>query len=338
MNPHQSRTSITLFSAAALSVLMAVAVGVATTVTAAAAAEPVAVCADRVRAEVRTQLDGGMPREQADLLLQTRLARECLGDAQAPPSNATAFFIGTLNREYHRLAHMFISHALDSSSYLGLVRDRSAKSKRARNQKNYVVWFGQGDQDSDFVPDRLDTCPGTPPATVTTPNGCPDPVHGRPRAPNDSDVRWALEQYKMPVNPACYDAPAPAAPQAIKLGYNNVDRTTFKLAIVPVPRQPVECPIYYEFNVTIQTPFVQNGLPIALYTGFAFQDTETIELGSARAVFQITAADAGDKKVVFDSFDILTGAHWRVRGVTGAGLAGPWTAIAFTTQPSFGEP
>ncbi len=334
MTRRHARTSLTLFAGAAL-IAFSVAHTPLTTATLAAEPETVAVCAARVRGEVRVQLDAGMSREQADLLLQTRLAKECLGDAAAPPSNATAFFIGTLNREYHRFAYMFISRALDSSSYLGLVRDRSAKAKRARAQKNYAVWFAQGDADGDLVPDRLDRCPGTPANTATHANGCPNPEGLRPPAPNDADVRWALEKFRVPITPACYDAPLPAAPQTIKLGYNIVDQSTFKLAIVPVPRKPEECPIYYEFNVTIETAFAQS---VPQYAGFVFPDTANIEPGSARAVFQIVGTDSGDRKIVFDWGHFLTAAHWRVRAVNGAGLAGPWSGDAFTTSASFGEP
>jgi hypothetical protein len=328
----RSQRSLALSAATIASLITSLVVSFS--VKTAAETETLIQCAERVRGEVRAQLDAGMPQAEADLVLQTRFAKECLGDPADPPSNATAFFVGALNREYHRLAYMFVMHKLNSSSYLGLVRDRSGKMKRARHDATYVDMFAQGDADGDFVPDRLDRCPGTKVNAVTTPDGCPDPKIAGPKAPADRDVRRALSYYRLDVTPACYDAPPPDVPQPLRLGYTS-GRTAFKLAVVPVERDPEECPIYYEFNVTMVS-MLGPGNPV--YRGYVFKDSENTNGGSGPAVFEIPSTIDGASKYLFILADLFTGAQWRVRAVNGAGVASPWSTYEFQPTTVFAQP
>ncbi len=293
-------------------------------------------CAKRVRSEVRSRAAAGLDTVRVEVLFQKLLIQRCLSEPHEAPSDARALFLGTINREYARLAFLFIGGQLDSSAYLGIVRDREAKRRLAR-EAGYVEEFAAGDEDGDLVPDTRDKCPNTPPNIVTDKYGCPDPRSARPRAPDDREVRRLIARWMIPFDKRCAQTAVPAVPAPLKLGYNNVDRKTFKLAITPVPRAPAGCPIYYEFGVAMHT--VQFGLTVEEHAGLVFADTDNIEPLAARAVFVIPENATGPREVVFEKFKYsLGGAHWRVRAVNGAGVAGAWSPYAFATAPSFGEP
>jgi hypothetical protein len=293
-------------------------------------------CAAAVRDNVRRQ---DLSPLEANRLYQQYLLQDCLADPNAPMNDDEAAFRGTcLNMEHHRLAELFIARQLDASGYLGLMRDRAAKGSLARRTRGYVQAFVAGDEDGDCVPDSLDHCPSTPPNTVTDDHGCPDPLHARPEAPDDDDVRAILGRFTFAFDENCVDAGHPGMPKPIKFGYNSVDRTTLKLAIVPVSREPAACPLYYEFNFSMRT--IQNAVPVDVYVGFVVADTENAEPGGSRAVFVVDGNDVGQRKLLFDNwkYEDGYGGLWRVRAVNGAGSVGPWSESILNPAPSFGEP
>lgn len=289
-------------------------------------------CAERVRAAVRLE---NLPPLEANLAYRQRLLQQCLADPEATPSDAEASFKGScLGIDYVRFAEMFLAEQLDASAYLGLVRDRSAKGRMAEREIGYVEAFAAGDEDGDCVPDSLDQCAHTPPDTVTDEDGCPDSSRARPTAATDEDVRRAIDRLQVPLDARCLNPGHPGIPKPIKFGYNNVNRNTLKVAIVPVSRDPAACPIYYELNFSFHKAA---GVPA--HAGFIVADSTNIEPGGPRAVFVLDGTDVGQRKALFDEWKYEAGGgFWRVRAINGAGIAGPWSDIALNPAVSFGEP
>ena len=165
-------------------------------------------CADRVRTEVRGR---DLSALEGNLLYQQLLMQERLADPSEAPDDAEALFLGScLNIDNLRFAEMLVARDLDSSAYLGLVRDRTAKGLLAKRTRGYVRAYAAGDADADCVPDSLDECPGTPPNTVTDEHGCPDPRNARPQAGSDEE---RAHHSRIPAGTVRQELPRTGAPR-----------------------------------------------------------------------------------------------------------------------------
>src|SRR3954454_24204716 len=94
------------------------------------------------------------------------------------------------------------------ADYLARVRDRSAKLRTIRRQPEICDAFGRGDADGDLVPDESDKCPNTANLVPTGPDGC-DSKTPLPTAPSAKEVSDAAKALKVPLAPACRNAPVP---------------------------------------------------------------------------------------------------------------------------------
>jgi hypothetical protein len=102
-----------------------------------------------------------------------------------------------------------------------------------------------------------------------------------------------------------------------------------------VARDPQQCPVYYEFNVTMVST-LGPGNPV--YQGFVFPDSDATGTVNGATVFEIPSSITGASKYLFLLADLFTSAHWRVRAVNGAGVPSQWSNYEFQPTTVFAQP
>ncbi|MFP5265205.1 MAG: hypothetical protein ACLGJB_25240 [Blastocatellia bacterium] len=293
-------------------------------------------CIEAATAKVRPLMDAGRSKQEIDRAFQVALAA-CSGSKVSPAEAALA---GSANVEYSRLARLLVSQGITPAQYLQLVRALTRKLRAARRDPGFAQAYAEGDDDGDFVPNDRDRCPRSPATAPTDQNGCPTKER-LPSAPAASDVRRALNAMKIGASPDCKNAPAPGSPEPLKIGYDNVNRRTFAMAVTKVRNQPADCTVFYEVIINLSGGFAN--LPEKASAHLIFRDTDNTDKapsGERRQVFRIrqTDPDTGNRRFLFENGHRYNLVEWRVRAINGNGQSSKWSGWKAGDGPSFGEP
>ncbi|WP_163997434.1 hypothetical protein [Pyxidicoccus caerfyrddinensis] len=263
---------------------------------------------------------------QVELAFQTALA-SCAGP-DVPPERAAV--VGAANVEFRELALKFLDGELSGPAYLAAVGDRNRKVDRARTDVAWRSALASGDADRDFVPDTLDTCPGTPAHQVTDDAGCPRRV-ALPRQDPAISYRRMMEQQHLMISPACTGAPTPASPAPRRYsrapsdpGANNEG---YKVAVTRVGNQPANCPVFYELAFRMSGPIRQD-LPRDRLITVTYRDTEAhAATHPGEVLFRIPASSEGERRELFEQLGLYQRTQIQARAVNGDGQPSAWSEV-----------
>ncbi len=290
-------------------------------------------CYEAANASVVQWRAEGKTEQEIEALYQSALA-ECSG-----ADGGVASLVGIVNVDYARLGRMLIAGELAPDEYLARVRDRSRKLRMARADPTWVSAFVQGDEDGDFVPDDRDRCPRTPDLIPTDDEGCPQ--DDRPDAPSEREVRRTIGALGVVISSNCDGAALPTVSNPIKAGYDNVDRSTFAIAVTKVNNQPDDCIVFYEISIRFSNESEHLIVPLKSLVTVIFRSTENTDhspSGQLRQVFRTRETDTGQRKRLYDIARYYGLKEIRVRTVNGNGLSKGWSPPLSHAVVSFGEP
>jgi hypothetical protein len=306
----------TLFSAALAAAAFAAAAP-------AASADAVDDCLDKARAGAVQSIQNGATDESARRRLEIAAAR--CQDRRMP--RATARFIGTVHYDRARFALDLLQGQMTLAQYQAAADDRRRKFAARRHDLAYHLALRR-DRDRDLVPDPADRCPGTPFGQPTDDHGCPV-VDPRPPG-DDASFRRLLAGATTLYNPSCKDAPRPLVPLTLEWGRGQQTKhgtTGFNLAVTRVGGMPPGCELFYEMQFRFIDP-ANAQLPPWLYTSVAFSATEDLLAEPMRAVFGLPLnqpLSPGRTQTLAAFNTQYLRVSWRVRAVTGSGVASPWS-------------
>jgi hypothetical protein len=299
----------------------------------AASADPVEDCLAQARARAVQRIQNGATDEAARRRLEIAAAR--CHDPKLP--RATARFIGTVNYDRARFALALLQGKMTLAQYQAAAEDRRRKLQAHRDDVPYHLALRR-DRDHDLVPDGRDGCPGTPFGQPTDDRGCPVPDD---RPPGDDDLfRRLLAGATTIYNPSCKDAPRPLVPLTLEWGRGQQTKhgtTGFNLAVTKVGGMPPGCELFYEIQFRFIDP-AQPQLPPSLRTSVAFSATEDLLADPMRAVFGLPLGQplSPGRTQARDAFNTqYLRVSWRVRAVTGSGVASAWSPYV-TQGPASG--
>jgi len=290
-------------------------------------ADTVEECLDQARQRAAHAVSVGVTDEAARLGLEVEAAR-CHDHTLPAP---TARFIGTVNADRARFALDLLQGRMTTSEYRAAAEDRRRKLAARRDDLAFHVAVLR-DADRDLVPDRADRCPRTPFGRATNDAGCP--LDGPPPA-DDALLRRALAAAKALYNPSCKGAPTPLVPTPIEWGrgVQTIHGTSgFNFAVTRGGNTLPGCELFYELQFRFIAP-AQAQLPPVAYGNVVFSATEDLLAEPLRAVFglplnqPLSPGRTKARDALATQYLRLT---WRVRAVTGSGVASPWSA--FVTQ------
>jgi hypothetical protein len=158
---------------------------------------------------------------------------------------------GTANFDRRAAALQYVAGSFTPSQYLAITRDRSRKLNNAHLDPTLLAAYCAGDDDSDLVPNSLDTCPNTPPLTATNDSGCTDTT--LPLAPPRAAVDAMLGKMGVVYNPNCVGAPAPTVPipSAVCEHVSLPTPNPFTIALTAVSNQPAGCEVFYQVRAEL---------------------------------------------------------------------------------------
>jgi hypothetical protein len=292
-------------------------------------ADPVDDCIQASRQLTRFFLFFGLGRDEGRLALEFLAAR-----CQAPQDSMEAsWMIGRVNWDRARFARDFASGALTVEQYAATLTDRRRKLAALRLDPSAQGALAQGDADGDLVPDRDDTCPGTPSWHPTDDRGCPTAVPRRPGGEDEEKrLRRMLMDARVLYNPSCDDAPKPETPQPIAWGrgpQTKLGTQGFNLAVAKVSGMPPGCEVFYEIQFRFIDPNPGDPtLPPSKYVNVVFAESEDLLTEATHAVFGLPVGPALSpgrttaRQAFFSQYFRVT---WRVRAVTGSTQASKWS-------------
>jgi hypothetical protein len=191
----------------------------------------------------------GTPGKDPQDLPHTIAATACLApDA----SSCEVTFIAQANFDRRSAAKRLLGNSFTPAQYLAISRDRSRKLLREEKDPSWAPAFCVGDADGDLIPDDRDTCPGTPPLTATDDRGCTDPT--LPEAPDPVKVQNDLAHGGFMLSSGCDGAPEPQAPNIINVCLDRPN-LRFLFTVSKDPRQPSQCPIWYQLTSSVVEKF-----------------------------------------------------------------------------------
>jgi hypothetical protein len=287
------------------------------------AADAVEECLGKARARAVQSIQNGATDETARRRLEIAAAR--CHDGRLP--QATARFIGTIHYDRARFALQLLQGHRTLAQYAAAADDRRRKFQAHRDDVAYHVALRR-DRDHDLVPDPTDDCPRTPFGQPTDDRGCPVTD---PRPPgDDANFRRLLAGATTIYNPSCKDAPRPLVPLTQEWGRGQQTKhgtAGFNLAVTRVGGMPPGCELFYEMQFRFIDP-ANAQLPPWLYTSVAFSATEDLLAEPLRAVFGLPLnqpLSPGRTKTLVAFNTQYLRVSWRVRAVTGSGVASPWS-------------
>jgi hypothetical protein len=249
-------------------------------------------------------------------------------------SDTAAAAIGAVNADLARVASAFLSNTLGLGAYRALRADRIHKLALIQADSELQQELATGDADGDFVPDRIDQCPGSPNDRPTDDRGCPVRVatdDGTAR--EESDLRGVLRRALVLVNHNCVGSPAPATPTALEWGHGTQRRlgsAGFNVAVTRVSNVPAGCEVFYEIQFRFSEPRAIGMQPIKFQT-VVFAQSENLVAERFRAVFPLpvgppplTPGRAEVIKNLTDYGQVL----WRVRAATGSNMVSDWSSFS----------
>jgi hypothetical protein len=298
-----------------------------------APADAVDDCLAQARARAVQSIQDGATDQAARRRLEIVAAR--CHDPALP--RATARFIGTVNYDRARFALDLLQGHMTLAQYQAAAEDRRRKLQAHRDDLPYHLAVRR-DRDRDLVPDRSDRCPGTPFGQPTDDRGCPVVD---PRPPGDDDLfRRLLTGAKTIYNPSCKEAPRPLVPLTLEWGRGQQTKhgtTGFNLAVTKVGGMPPGCELFYEIQFRFIDP-AQPQLPPSLRVSVAYSATEDLLADPLRAVFGLPLSQplSPGRTQAREAFNTqYLRVSWRVRAVTGSGVASPWSPYV-TQGPASG--
>jgi hypothetical protein len=292
-------------------------------------ADPVDDCIRFSRQLTRLLLFFGLGHEPGRLALEFLAAR-----CQAPQEPVEASWTtGRVNWDRARFARDFAAGALTVEQYAATLTDRRRKLAALRADPGAQAALVQGDADADLVPDRDDTCPGTPSWHPTDDRGCPTAVPPRPGAADEERrLRRRLSEARVLYNPSCDDAPKPQRPVPIAWGrgpQTKLGTQGFNLAVAKVSGMPPGCELFYEIQFRFIDPNPGDPtLPPSKYVNVVFSESEDLLAEPAHAVFGLPIGPAlspGRTKARQAFFAEYFRVTWRVRAVTGSTQSSGWS-------------
>jgi hypothetical protein len=298
--------------------------------TAPASADSVDDCIAAWRQTTRWLLQLGFERDQARFYLEFFAAR-----CQSPGEPlATSWLVGRVNWDRARFARDFATGALTVEQYAASIVDRRRKLAAMRADPDAQAALVRGDADLDLVPDKTDSCPGTPSWHPTDSRGCPTTVPRRPGAAREERrLRRGLATARVLYNPSCDGAPKPPTPTPLAWGrgmQTKLGTQGFNLAVAKVTGMPPGCEIFYEIEFRFIDPNLGDPtLPPSKNVGVVFVESEDLLTEPTHAVFGLPLGQAlspgrtSARQAFFAQYLRVT---WRVRAVTGSAQASPWSA------------
>jgi hypothetical protein len=285
-------------------------------------ADSVEECLGHARDRAALSVQNGASDELARRRLEIDAAR--CQDPKLP--KPTARFIGIVNSDRAQFALALLQGKMTLAQYRVAADDRRRKLLAHRDDLAYHKAVLR-DRDRDLVPNRDDLCPQTPFGHPTDDRGCPvDP----PPPGDDALFRRLLSSAVTIYNPSCAGAPRPLVPLTLEWGrgQQTIHGTSgFNLAVTKVGGMPPGCELFYEIQFRFIDP-AQPQLPPALHAGVVFSATEDLLADPLRAVFGLPGnqpLSPGRTKARNAFATQYLRVTWRVRAVTGSGVASPWS-------------
>lgn len=296
-------------------------------------------CASQV--SVRTDLTG----KAREVAYQRDIAAYC---ASPGLSACTTTLIARANVDYTSAANQLLARQITPGQYLAVSQDRSRKLRVAEDSEIRATELCTAtDADGDWVIDREDRCPNTPDLTPTDDSGCP--LKTIPAGPSADEVAAGLSALHITINPKCAGA---FVPERVPAGgfywpaYS--ERGTYILAGA-ISNQPAGCPVWYEFDIEeISGPQAGFRYTVAFRDQEANADLVDLHRPVPAGLIQFNPlpTDPVPNRVRLAETGFHAGIRYRVRGMNGNGLRGPWsdwkisdkascTALGFTCGDSY---
>ncbi len=268
----------------------------------------------------------GLPSE---VLYQYQILRYC--SAVNEPA-ALNILRARANVDYTAAARAVLQATGTTAEYLGVSRDRASKLRAAEQDLAHAEALGCcSDADRDWVCDEQDQCPNTPLRYPTDERGCSVAL---PEAPNDDTVRGLVGEIKVVFSPWCAHTRVPN-PKA--LGYDHFFRETGKditLFLTTILGQSQTCPVWYEIEgqrLANGEDADKGGPPwgrVMQSCRFLVRGTETTPVSGPSPTMVRYALDRSHSAcegLLQDTPPMHEWNRFRVRGLTGAAVRGPWS-------------
>jgi len=222
-----------------------------------------------------------------------------------------------MNVDYFMAAARLFSNRVSTGTYIQVVRDRTNKLRSFRQNPTLACEVAAHDLDGDYVPDRLDVCPNTPPLTPVLANGCTNTQIAA--GPSITEVQKNAKRIGVNVDPRCKGAPVPAVP--VPLGaFRSTDPTRGKALWVSRDPGTSGCPLYYEleFYITDGSSLRTAVFPASQNIGLSW-----IKPPAGALQFKIQTSDSGDR-AAWASYAVFT-KTFRVRAFNFSGQRSAWS-------------
>ncbi len=303
-------------------------------------------CYQNAADQIAVWTSEGLPEDEIE-----RRGALALESCAGPDINsALAMMMGAAQMDARLAALGVLDGSLLPRNYVDLVRDRSRKVRDAQANGDAEIW-AEADLDGDLVADQDDECPDTPPLHLTDEAGCeiefPEPDEGERDPAPPEWVIAILGQMGIMHNAACDDAPLPAIPVPLQIGWDTpTDLSNIRLQLSQVQNQPAGCPVFYEVrsrHVGMRDggqnqPFgviIDDQQPLR-YTQMLFRESEDTEPSVDSAVFLVnpTTTNTEGRLMFKEGWAVFAHTTWQVRAVNGNGRASAWSQRA-VSEPRF---
>ncbi len=283
----------------------------------------VAACANLV------QPPDGLVGEKLQDAYQAAIARYCTAPGK---STCATSLIGRANVDYTTAALQVVAQTFSPAQQIALERDRTRKLMNAQADAALADSICAGpDSDDDWVPDKIDKCPGTKALAATDEDGCP--ITKLPDAPSAIKVQQALERVNIMIDPKCHGAPKPATVSGAAFYTSGISSIETFITSTAVTNQPPGCSVWYLFEIRGLSAFT--GAPSAAPFMVAFRDAEAIAhvandpsnplVPPGFIQFAALNEQAGTRGTLGSLSDPGIRISFRVQAINGAGARGQWS-------------
>lgn len=223
---------------------------------------------------------------EQEVQYQADLLKYCTG---AGIANCEQTVRSRMNVDFFMAAAQLYTERMSTARHIAVLRDREAKLRAFRKDPAAACEVAAHDGDGDYVPDRTDACPDTPPLTPVLADGCTNTL--LPAGPDIQGVNRQIARLALTFDPRCKNNEPPPTPNPLGVSRLSWDPSVGKAIWLSRAPGATGCPLYYEVEFTLSDGVLRSTV---------FKDTEDVPLPwTARpdgaVQFNIHVQDGGDR-------------------------------------------